>query len=114
MSGNPILSMMLASTLDLLQMVIGAVAPGPEVSLVNAEEHYAIIDALQSGDFERLRPVLEDHIRRSNDELMRLAKLSPLLAVPPAWKNKNPKHRPALTAAAARIDSPKGKTHGKD
>lgn len=114
MSGNPILSMMLASTLDLLQMVIGAVAPGPEVSLVNAEEHYAIIDALQSGDVERLRPVLEDHIRRSNGELMRLAKRSPLLAAPAAAEIKNAKQRPPAGRTAARTVVPKGKTHGKE
>ncbi len=114
MSGNPILSMMLSSTLDLLQMVIGAVAPGPEVSLANAEDHYAIINALQSGDFERLRPVLEDHIHRSNGELMRLAKRSPLLAAPPAREIKNAKHRPLARQAAARTALSKGKTHGKE
>lgn len=114
MSGNPILSMMLASTLDLLQMVIGAVAPGPEVSLLNAEEHYAILDALQSGDFERLRPVLEDHILRSNGELMRLAKRSPLLASSPARGIEKPKHRAPAGRAAAETDLPKGKTHGQE
>jgi DNA-binding FadR family transcriptional regulator len=114
MSGNPILSMMLASTLDLLQMVIGAVAPGPEVSLLNAEEHYAIVDALQSGDFERLRPILEDHIRRSNGELLRLAKRSPMLAPPPAGEIKNPNHRPLAKPAPARTAIPKGRTHGKE
>ncbi len=80
MSGNPVLSMMLGSTLDLLQMIIGAVAVGPDVSLANAEEHYRIVEALQSRDTARLRAVLGDHISRSNSELMRLAKGSPLLA----------------------------------
>ncbi len=113
MSGNPILSMMLASTLDLLQMVIGAVAPSPEVSRANAEEHYAIIEALQSGDFERLRPVLEDHIRRSNGELIRLAKRSPLLAVPPLPQTKRAKDRSPTKRTEARTASAKGNTHGK-
>ena len=79
-SGNPILSMMLASTLDLLQIVIGAVAPTPEVSRANAEEHYGIIDALQSGDLMRLHSILEDHIRHANDELLRLTTESRLYA----------------------------------
>lgn len=114
MSGNPILSMMLASTLDLLQMVIGAVAPGPEVSLVNAEEHYAIIDALQLGDFERLRPILEDHIRRSNGELMRLAKRSPLLAAPPVRRIEKQKQRTPEKRSATRTALAKGQTHGKE
>ena len=113
MSGNPILSLMLASTLDLLQMVIGAVAPSPEVSLANAEEHYAIIEALQSGDFERLRPVLEDHIQRSNGELIRLAKRSPLLAAPAAAPIKHVNRRSSGTSAAVRAALPKGTRHGK-
>jgi len=113
MSGNPILAMMLASTLDLLQMVIGAVAPGPEVSLGNAKEHYAIIDALQSGDVERLRPVLEDHIRRSNGDLMSLAKRSPLLAAPAVREAKSPTHRPPARRAHSKAALPKEKTHEK-
>jgi DNA-binding FadR family transcriptional regulator len=113
MSGNPILAMMLASTLDLLQMVIGAVAPGPEVSLGNAEEHYAIIEALQSGDVGRLRPILEDHIRRSNGELMRLAKRSPMLVTPPAREIKHAKHRMPGIRAAANSALRKRKTHEK-
>ncbi len=114
MSGNPIPSMMLASTLDLLQMVIGAVAPSPEVSLANAEEHYAIIEALQSDDFERLRPILEEHIHRANGELIRLAKRSPLLTAPPAPEIKYASHQPPARRAAARAASPKGNTHGKE
>ena len=114
MSGNPIISMMLASTLDLLQMVIGAVAPSPEVSLANAEEHYAIIEALQSGDFERLRPILEDHIRRSNGALIKLTKRSPLLAAAPAPEIEYAKHQPPVRRAAARAVLPKGNTHGKE
>lgn len=113
MSGNPILALMLASTLDLLQMVIGAVGPGPEVSLGNAEQHYAIIDALQSGDAGRLRPLLEDHIRRSNGELMRLAKRSPMLAPPPAREIKHAKRRTLGIRATANTALRKRKTHEK-
>lgn len=78
MSGNPILAMMLTSTLDLLRLFIRAAAPKPEVSLDNAEEHRLIIDALQTGDFGRLWPILRDHILRSNGALMELARQSPL------------------------------------
>jgi len=73
MSGNPILAMMLASVMDLLRLVIAAASPGPRVSLDVAEDHHAIVDALEAGKFERFWPIMEAHIRRSNLALMRLA-----------------------------------------
>ena len=72
-SGNPVLAMMLASTLDLLETVIASVAPSPEVSLANAEEHYSIIAALRDRDAERLGSILDAHIRRSNGALAQLS-----------------------------------------
>lgn len=72
-SGNPVLAMMLASTLDLLETVIVSVAPSSEVSGDNAEEHYSIIAALRERDVERLGSILEEHIRRSNSTLMAVA-----------------------------------------
>lgn len=72
-SGNPVLAMMLASTLDLLETVIASVAPSPEVSLANAEEHYSIITALRDRDAERLGSILDAHVRRSNGALAQLS-----------------------------------------
>lgn len=72
-SGNPVLAMMLASTLDLLETVIASVAPSPEISLANAEEHLAIINALRDRDAELLGSILDAHVRRSNGALARLA-----------------------------------------
>ena len=100
MSGNRVLSLMLASTLDLLQIVIGAISAGPEVSLANAQEHYDIVEALRTGSAERLRPILEDHIRKSNDELVKLAERSPLFATRPAPGITRSAHGRVATRAA--------------
>lgn len=79
MSGNPILAMMIASIMDLLLVVIRAVSPGPEESLDTAEHHHLIVDALQAGDFEKLWPILEEHIHCSNGKLVKAGKRSPFL-----------------------------------
>jgi len=72
-AGNPILVMVLASIMDLLTLIIRRVAPGPEVSRAVAEEHVRIIDAIEARDGQRLRALIEEHIRTANARLERLA-----------------------------------------
>lgn len=78
MSGNPLLAMMLMSLMDLLRLVIRAVAPKAQVSLEVAQDHLRIIEALQARDFPRLWPVLQNNIRRANKRLMGFAHRSPI------------------------------------
>lgn len=82
LSGNRVLALMLASTMDLLRLFIQAARPGPGVSLDNATEHLQIVDALRGGDFTVLWPLLEEHILKSNGALVELAKRSPGFASP--------------------------------
>jgi DNA-binding GntR family transcriptional regulator len=62
------------------------VAPSPEISLTNAEEHLSIIQALRDRDAERLRSILDAHVRRSNGALAQLAGRGSL---PPSLQARN-------------------------
>ncbi len=103
-SGNPILAIMLASVMDLLRLVIRAASPGPRVSLDVAEDHHAIVDALEAGRFERLWPIMEAHIRRSNLALMKLAGRSAHIS--PRAADKAPRRRARAAAPRSRTLHP--------
>lgn len=107
-SGNPVLAMMLASTLDLLETVIASVAPGPEVSGENAEEHLSIIAALREGDAERLGSLLEEHIRTSNSTLAALANQSSFLSN--TRSGRSPRAPSSTLAKRMRTAFPEAKT----
>ncbi|MDE2166993.1 MAG: FadR family transcriptional regulator [Alphaproteobacteria bacterium] len=77
-SGNPVLVMVLSSIMDLLAVVLRALGSDRKHSREVAEDHHAIVTALKTREFARLWPVMERHIRASNERLTALAKKSKL------------------------------------
>lgn len=66
---NPVLEMVLASILDLMTLLIRRFEPPPETTRAVAKDHERIIDALEAREMERLRTVVEEHIRMANARL---------------------------------------------
>lgn len=77
-SGNPVLVMVLSSIMDLLAVVLRALGSNRAHSREVAEDHHAIVAALKTRDLGRLWPVMDRHIRSSNERLTALAKKSDL------------------------------------
>ena len=71
-AGNPILVMVLASIMDLLMLLIRRAEPEAQITRAVAEDHRRIVDALEARDPERLRALIEEHIRTSNARLEEL------------------------------------------
>lgn len=80
-AGNPILVLVLGSIMDLMRLAIRANPPDPATSRTVAQDHYRIIEALGTRDFDRVWPIMEAHIRESNARLGAVARRA-LQAVP--------------------------------
>ncbi len=68
-AGNPVLVLVLGSIMDLMSLAILSAKPDPAITRAVAEDHYRILEALASREFDRVWPVMEAHIRESNARL---------------------------------------------
>ena len=78
--GNPILKMVYASVLDLLNMIVETTAD-ITMSAIIAQEHLEFIHLLKKNDLDRLIKYTEAHIRGSNERLYAISDGKPFLTM---------------------------------
>ncbi len=78
--GNPILKMVYASVLDLLNMVVETTAD-INMSAIIATEHFEFINLLKKNDLDQLIEYTEAHIRGSNERLYAISDGKPILTM---------------------------------
>ena len=79
-SGNPLLSMVYSSVMDLFLLTLQTLPAKLKSSRIIAEEHLKIISLLQSHDLDQLLEFLDHHIKVSNRRLLKQSKENPIFS----------------------------------
>ena len=77
-SGNPLLSMVYSSVMDLFLLTLQTLPAKLKASRIIAEEHLEIISLLQSHNLDKLLEFLDQHIQGSNKRLLKQSKENPV------------------------------------